>query len=84
MAMKTNYSRQPRVYVPHCRNNRLAVQAARLGFVAILVATVGALADQPGPKLRSTWPQAYFVERNEASGILTLRTPYYTVEQDLK
>ncbi len=35
-------------------------------------------------KLRSTWPQAYAVERNEASGILTLRTPYYTVEQNLK
>jgi len=82
--MKTNHSRQSRVHVPRRKNNRLAVQAACLGSVAILVATVGALAGQPGPKPRRTWPQAYSVERNEASGILTLRTPFYTVEQDLK
>jgi len=82
--MKTNNSRQLHAYVPRRRNNRPAVQAACLGSLAILVAALGALADQPGPKLRSTWPQAYSVERNEASGILTLRTPYYTVAQDLK
>ena len=35
-------------------------------------------------KVPRTWPQAYSVQRDEASGILTLRTPYYTVEQDLK
>jgi hypothetical protein len=45
---------------------------------------VGALADSPWPTHRSTWPQAYSVERNEASGILTLRTPYYVIEQDLR
>jgi hypothetical protein len=42
------------------------------------------LGDQPGPKLPRTWPQAYSVARDGASGILALRTPYYTVEQDLK
>ncbi|MHB8897717.1 MAG: DUF6259 domain-containing protein [Thermoguttaceae bacterium] len=31
-----------------------------------------------------TWPQAYSVDRNEATGILSLRTPYYTVEHDLR
>ena len=82
--MKTSDPRQPRAYVPHRKNNRLAVQAVCLSSVAILVATAGALADQAGSKLRSTWPQPYSVERNEASGTLTLRTPYYTVEQDLK
>jgi hypothetical protein len=35
-------------------------------------------------KVPRTWPQAYTVERDEAAGILTLRTAYYTVEQDLK
>ncbi|MGO9109845.1 MAG: DUF6259 domain-containing protein [Thermoguttaceae bacterium] len=35
-------------------------------------------------KLPRTWPQAYSVQRDEASGILALRTAYYTVEQDLK
>ena len=32
----------------------------------------------------SGWPQAYAVQRDDAAGILTLRTPYYIVEQDLK
>jgi hypothetical protein len=82
--MKTNNSRQPHAGVPGRHDNRLTVRAASLGSVAILAATVGALADQPRPKLRSTWPQAYSVERNETSGVLTLRTPYYAVEQDLK
>ena len=82
--MKTNNLHQLPAYVPLHTNSRLPVQAAGLGFVAILVATVGALAGQPAPKLRSTWPQAYAVERNEALGILALSTPYYTVEQDLK
>lgn len=40
-------------------------------------------ADPPAPKVPRTWPQAYSVERDEASGTLTLRTPYYTVQQDL-
>ena len=50
----------------------------------LLLAAVGSPADPPAPKVPRTWPQAYSVERDEASGILTLRTPYYTVEQDLK
>ena len=32
----------------------------------------------------STWPQAYSVQRNKAAGLLTLSTPYYTVQHDLK
>jgi hypothetical protein len=40
--------------------------------------------DQPGGKPPKTWPQPYSVERNEASGILVLRTPYYAIEHDLK
>jgi hypothetical protein len=34
--------------------------------------------------LPSTWPQAYSVDRNKAAGLLTLNTPYYTVQHDLK
>jgi hypothetical protein len=55
-----------------------------LSFVTILVSAVGASAAEPGPQVSRTWPQAYSVERNEASGSLALRTPYYVVEQDLK
>lgn len=32
----------------------------------------------------STWPQAYSVQRNKAAGLLTLSTPYYTVQHDMK
>jgi len=53
-------------------------------FLAILVSTVAAAADESAPQLSRTWPQAYAVERNDGSGTLTLRTPYYVVEQDLK
>jgi hypothetical protein len=49
-----------------------------------MVSAAGAPGAEPGPKPPRTWPQAYAVERNEASGILSLRTPYYVVEQDLK
>ena len=34
--------------------------------------------------LVSTWPQAYSVQRNKAAGLLTLSTPYYTVQHDIK
>jgi hypothetical protein len=42
------------------------------------------LAADSQPKPSRTWPQAYTVQQDEASGILTLSTPYYTIEQDLK
>jgi hypothetical protein len=42
------------------------------------------MAVQPEPRPGSTWPQAYTVTRDEDSGSLTLSTPYYTVEHDLK
>ncbi|MHB1037352.1 MAG: hypothetical protein ACYC35_22475 [Pirellulales bacterium] len=50
----------------------------------MLLWAAGALAGQPEPKLSRTWPQAYSVAQDAASGMLTLRTPYYLVEQDLK
>ena len=73
--MKTNAPRQPCVS---------AAWILGLCSVACFAAAVGAMAGQPGPKPRSTWPQAYAVERDEAAGLLTLRTPYYTIQQDLK
>ena len=59
-------------------------QVIGFGFVTILVSAVGASPTNPDRRVPRTWPQAYAVERNEASGILTLRTPYYVIEQDLK
>ena len=59
-------------------------QLIGLSFVTILVSAAGTSADELGPQTPRTWPQAYSVERNEAAGILTLRTPYYVIEQDLK
>jgi hypothetical protein len=34
--------------------------------------------------LVSTWPQGYSVQRDKAAGLLTLSTPYYTVQHNLK
>ena len=39
---------------------------------------------EPPSALPSTWPQAYSVEQDKAAGVLTLSTPYYTVQHDLK
>ena len=53
-------------------------------MLAWLAATIAALAEPAGPKTNSTWPGAYSVRRDEAAGILALRTPFHTVEHDLK
>ncbi len=52
-------------------------------YFALLISAAGAIGGEAGPKPGRTWPQPYAVERNDASGVLTLSTPYYTVEQDL-
>lgn len=75
--MKATTARQPRTPVPFG-----VMQLISLGFVLFLGA--GALSAQPGPKPSRTWPQAYSVQRDDAAGLLILRTPYYTLEHDLK
>lgn len=52
-------------------------------ILTLLVASGGVCAAEPQMPSR-TWPQAYAVERDEAAGRLTLRTPYYVIEHDLK
>ena len=66
------------------RNICLAGQRGSLCAVALLLSAMGSAAEPPAARLPRTWPQAYSVERDEASGILSLHTAYYTVEQDLK
>ncbi len=51
---------------------------------ALLAAAPAAEGAQGIPKQSSTWPQPYEVRRDEAAGILSLRTPYYAVEHDLR
>jgi hypothetical protein len=63
---------------------RRAAQISALCFVALLASALGSRAAQPGPQSSSTWPQAYSVQRDETSGVLALRTPFYTVEHDLR
>lgn len=64
-------------------SRRAAVETVGACIVAFLAALCAA-ADPPDSAPPRTWPQAYAIDRDEAAGILTLRTAYYTVEQDLK
>ena len=82
--MKTTASDRLVTFVRRHKTNRLVVRRTSLGAIMFFLAAVGSPADPPAPKVPRTWPQAYSVLRDEAAGILTLRTPYYTVEQDLK
>ena len=47
----------------------------------VLIAAISASAS---PQPVSSWSQAYTVDREEASGLLTLRTPFYGVQHDLR
>ncbi len=82
--MKTAALRPLRGFVLPYKNSGLGVRRASLCALTILLSAAASPAGTPSPKLPRTWPQAYSVQRNETSGILTLCTPYYTVEQDLK
>ncbi|MHC4425241.1 MAG: DUF6259 domain-containing protein [Planctomycetota bacterium] len=59
-------------------------------FVLILCFTLAAIARrshaavQSGQNLPGCWPQEYSVQRDDTSGLLTLSTPYYTVQHNLK
>ena len=66
------------------KTNRWVVLGTSLWVMMFFLSAVGSAADPPVPKVPRTWPQPYSVLRDEAAGILTLGTPYYTVEQDLK
>jgi len=57
---------------------------AGLCFLVILWQAIAPFAARAGEKTSGTWPQAYSVEKDDASGLLTLRTAFYTVEHDLK
>ena len=66
------------------KKDRLTVQRTGLCATMFFLLAAASPAAPPAQDVPRTWPQAYSVQRDEASGILTLSTPYYTVEQDLK
>ena len=70
----------------HLKLQRAGTRATALGVVSILTAAALAsvAAARPGPEPRGTWPQGYSVRRDDAAGILSLSTLYYTIEQDVK
>ncbi|MDP2982345.1 MAG: DUF6259 domain-containing protein [Candidatus Latescibacter sp.] len=39
---------------------------------------------QPGQSLPGCWPQEYTVQRDDTAGTLTLSTPFYTIQHNLK
>jgi hypothetical protein len=62
----------------------MTMQKISLCAVAFVILAATAPAGEPSQTFPRTWPQAYTVEQNDSTGLLILRTPYYTVEQDLK
>jgi len=50
----------------------------------LLLSALPSAAPESPQGLPSAWPQTYSVQRNKAAGLLTLSTPYYTVQHDLK
>ena len=62
----------------------MAPRACLGAVIFLFLSALDLPAESPAPKVPRTWPQAYSVERDEAAGILTLRTPYYAIQQDLK
>ena len=85
--MSSFFFRQANRARSHAEPKRLHVFSLLLITVAVsavATAAIGSPAAQPAPKLRSTWPQPYTVERNDAAGVITLGTPYYTIEHDLR
>ena len=82
--MKTTASCQLRRFAPRQKMNLLRGQRTSLCAVMFFLLAVASPAILLAQKVPRTWPQAYSVQRDEASGILTLSTPYYTMEQDLK
>ncbi len=82
--MKTTAPCQLHRFVPRQRRDRLITQRAGLCALMSFLLAVPSPAGPPAQKVPRTWPQAYSVHRDEASGTLSLVAPYYTVEQDLK
>jgi len=66
------------------RPGAVGVQRIGLGFCVLGLLAAGVLAAEGTAQPPRTWPQPYVVQRDETSGVLSLRTPYYTVEQDLR
>lgn len=82
--MNTIASIRLRVSRPSTPSTSRRYCSALLGAVFCALAVAG---NSPGARSHEhprTWPQAYTVSRDDAAGLLTLNTPYFTVEQDVR
>jgi hypothetical protein len=57
--------------------------ATGIAMLAAVLSATATAADQSVPQPSRTLPQAYSVERDAAAGTLTLRTPFYLIQQDM-
>ncbi len=53
-------------------------------FAELGTAQVSRAVAQPEKNLPGCWPQEYTVERDDMSGVVTLSTPYWTIQHNLK
>jgi hypothetical protein len=66
------------------RNREIARWTLWRSFAALLASALCLSAALPGQNPPSAWPQTYSVQRDEVAGLLTLTTPYYQLQHDLK
>jgi len=64
-------------------NPLLTCSTGLITFLALSCAGAAEFADL-NPGVPSAWPQSYTVKRDKQSGLLTLATTYYRVDQDLR
>ncbi len=82
--MKAAVSCQFPGLIPKSKTARVIVRGVCLWAIAFSLAAAALPAALANEEVPRTWPQAYEFQRDDASGILRLSTPYYTVEQNLK
>lgn len=75
---------QPRTF----EANRLSSVRTKVWQVALclplILATMRLAARDPLAEPSSTWAQPYTIQQDKAAGVLTLSTPYYSVQHDLR
>ncbi len=70
--------------MPFQKSLRIGIHGFVAYFLFLLIIGVSSLFAQSSQTLPGCWPQDYTVQRDDSTGLLTLATPYYKVQQNLR